>query len=78
MDVPIQDVRASGVGGKSKLWRQMQADIFGFYISINTSAGSALGAPFLQCWVGIYENVNEACAATIEKVDRAEPIGDNS
>ncbi len=80
MDVPIQDVRASGVGGKSKLWRQMQADIFGVSISsINTSAGSALGAALLAgVGVGIYENVNEACAATIEKVDRAEPIEDNS
>ena len=28
MQVPIREVRASGGGGKSPLWRQMQADVF--------------------------------------------------
>lgn len=80
MDVPIQDVRASGGGGKSMLWRQMQADIFKVPISrINTNAGPAFGTALLAgVGSGIYKNVNEACTDTIKEVERLKPIENNS
>ncbi len=68
MGVDISEVRASGGGGKSKLWRQMQADIFGTNINtINSSEGGALGVAILAgVGAGIYDNVAQACDATIE------------
>ncbi len=68
MGVDIKEVRASGGGGKSKLWRQMQADVFGTDITtINSSEGPALGVALLAgVGAGIYSSVQEACDATIK------------
>lgn len=72
MGVDIKEVRASGGGGKSKLWRQMQADVFGTEITtINSSEGPALGVALLAgVGTGIYSNVAEACDATIQVQSR--------
>ena len=68
MGVDINEVRASGGGGKSKLWRQMQADVFGADITtINSSEGPALGVALLAgVGTGVYGSVAEACDATIK------------
>lgn len=68
MGVDVKEVRASGGGGKSKLWRQMQADAFGTDITtINSSEGPALGVALLAgVGVGVYGSVVEACDATIK------------
>ncbi len=68
MGVGISEVRASGGGGKSKLWRQMQADVFGSdIVTINSSEGPALGVALLAgVGTGVYKNVAEACEATIK------------
>jgi xylulokinase len=67
MGVDISEVRASGGGGKSRLWRQMQADVFGTDITtINSSEGPALGVALLAgVGTGVYGSVAEACDATI-------------
>ncbi len=67
MGVEVDEVRASGGGGKSPLWRQMQADVFGTDIqTINSSEGGALGVALLAgVGTGIYKSVPEACDATI-------------
>lgn len=76
MGVDVTEVRASGGGGKSKLWRQMQADVFGTDITtINSSEGPALGVALLAgVGTGIYSSVEEACdqvikVKTLQKVD---------
>ena len=68
MGVEINEVRASGGGGKSKLWRQMQADVFGTDITtINSSEGPALGVALLAgVGTGVYSSVAQACDATIK------------
>jgi xylulokinase len=68
MDVDVSEVRASGGGGKSSLWRQMQADTFGLNINtINSSEGPALGAALLAgVGAGVYSSVVEACDAVIK------------
>lgn len=78
MGVDVSEVRASGGGGKSKLWRQMQADVFGTDITtINSSEGPALGVALLAgVGVGVYDSVPQACEATIkvkslQKADKA-------
>lgn len=67
LGVPVGEVRASGGGGKSPLWRQMQADVFGTEIqTVNSSEGPALGVALLAgVGTGVYKSVPEACDATI-------------
>ena len=44
MGVPVKQIRAGGGGAKSKLWRQLQADIFGQSVyTINAEQGPAFG-----------------------------------
>jgi xylulokinase len=68
MGVEVSEVRASGGGGKSTLWRQMQADVFGTDIAtIQSSEGPELGVALLAgVGVGIYNSVTEACDTTIK------------
>lgn len=72
MGIAINEVRASGGGGKSQLWRQIQADLFGTPIcTINSSEGPALGVALLAgVGAGIYKSVPEACDQTISVVTR--------
>ncbi|NJD02321.1 MAG: xylulokinase [Ruminiclostridium sp.] len=72
MDVGITEVRASGGGGRSPLWRQMQADVFGTEITtVNSSEGPALGAAILAgVGAGIYGSVAQACDAVISVKSR--------
>lgn len=68
LGVDINQVRASGGGGKSPLWRQMQADVFNHDIcTINASEGPAFGVAILAgVGSGVYSSVTEACEATIK------------
>jgi xylulokinase len=72
MGVNTAEVRASGGGGRSELWRQMQADVFGADITtINSSEGPALGVALLAgVGVGVYSSVVEACDAVIKVKSR--------
>lgn len=68
LGVDVSEVRASGGGGKSPLWRQMQADVFNSEIcTINASEGPAFGVAILAgVGSGVYKSVPEACEATIQ------------
>lgn len=70
VDVPVRQIRASGGGSKSPLWRQIQADVFGEkVVTINAEEGPAYGVALLAAvGAGAYKNVEEACAATIRVV----------
>ena len=70
MGVPVRQVRVSGGGSKSALWRQIQADVFGKKaVTINTEQGPAYGVALLAAvGAGAYKNVEEACEATIQVV----------
>jgi xylulokinase len=67
MDIAVNEVRASGGGGRSNLWKQMQADILGVNIkTINSSEGPALGVALLAgAGCGVYSNIQEACKTAI-------------
>lgn len=75
MGVNPSQVRASGGGGKSPLWRQMQADMFGTEIvTINSSEGPALGAALLAgVGAGVYKSVPEACDTAIQITGSQKP-----
>jgi xylulokinase len=67
MGIKASQVRASGGGGRSPIWRQMQADMFRTDIcTINSSEGPALGVAILAGVAsGVYENVVSACERII-------------
>ena len=67
LGVPVKQIRASGGGAKSPLWLQIQAEVFGQKtVTINAEQGAAFGVALLAAvGAGAFENVAEACAATI-------------
>jgi xylulokinase len=71
----IQQVRVSGGGAKSALWRQIMADVLGAeLVTVNTTEGAAYGAALLAAvGAGLYGTVDEACQATIQVTGRTEP-----
>ncbi len=79
LQIPIHQVRASGGGARSSLWRQIMADIFGVeLVTINITEGAAYGAALLAgVGAGVYEDVFQATERTIRVLDRTEPIPAN-
>lgn len=79
MGVPVNEIRASGGGSKSPLWRQMQADIFGQpAVTINAEQGPGYGVALLAAvGAGAFKNIEEACDATIKVVSKT-PVVRNS
>lgn len=73
LDMP--EVRASGGGARSLLWRQIQADVSGRAMSvINVDEGAAFGAALLA-GVGarVYPDVVSACRGTIKVTSTLSP-----
>lgn len=70
MGVPVKQIRASGGGSRSPLWRQIQADVFGQkVVTINAEQGPAYGVALLAAvGAGAFRNIEEACGATIKVV----------
>lgn len=68
MNIPILQVRASGGGARSEIWRQIQADVTGKnHVTINVDEGPALGAALLAgVGTGIYPTVADACRSIIK------------
>ncbi|MHB1033109.1 MAG: xylulokinase [Pirellulales bacterium] len=75
LGVPVRQIRASGGGSRSALWRQIQADVFGRkVVTINTEEGPAYGVALLAAvGAGAFKNIREACAATIKVVKETAP-----
>jgi xylulokinase len=71
----IEQLRATGGGAKSSLWRQIIADILNTELVVtNASEGPAFGAALLAGVAsGVYASVQEACKQTIRIVERTEP-----
>jgi xylulokinase len=80
LGVPIEQVRASGGGARSTVWRQIQADVFGAeLVLVNVTEGAAFGAALLAgVGSGAYASVDEAVAATIKITDRTAPLSANA
>ena len=72
LGVPVNEIRTSGGGSKSPLWRQIQANVFGGdACTINAEQGPAYGVALLAAvGGGDYKDITEACNATIKVVDK--------
>jgi len=79
VDVPVTEVRASGGGAKSKLWLQMQADIYDAKIvTTNVSETGCVGAAIMAgIGAGHFKNAEEACNQIIKPISVTEPISNN-
>jgi xylulokinase len=74
----IEQVRVSGGGAKSKLWRQILADTLGVeLVTVNTAEGAAFGAALLAgVGSGVWSNIDEACAQTIKVIEHVSPVSE--
>ena len=80
LDVPIEDVRATGGGARSELWRQLQADIYGTPIRRTLAdEGPAYGAALLAGVASdTYADVNEATSVVELREEITEPNPERS
>jgi xylulokinase len=75
MNVPVTNVRLGGGGARSDLWRQIQADVYGYEVEILTAEeGAAYGAAILA-GVGAkwWNSVDEACDSVVKVQKRVKP-----
>lgn len=71
----INQVRVSGGGARSPLWRQILADVFeAELVTVNTTEGAAYGAALLAgVGSGAWADVDAACAATVRQTGVSQP-----
>jgi xylulokinase len=71
----VDQVRVSGGGAKSILWRQILADVLGVeLVTLNTTEGAAFGAALLAgVGIGVWPDVDSACAETISVTESIAP-----
>ena len=64
MGLPMSEIRATGGGARSPLWRRLQADVFGLPVHrTRTEEGPAFGAALLAgVAAGAYSDVFDACS----------------
>src|SRR3954470_14603810 len=75
MNIPVTEVRASGGGARSDFWRHLQADIYTRPVVItNAAEGAAYGVALLAgVGTGVWNSVEQACAATIKQTKKIAP-----
>jgi xylulokinase len=75
MNVPVESIRLGGGGARSKLWRQIQADVYAHAVDIvQAEEGAAYGAALLAgVGGGLWKSVDDACTDVVRVVDRIEP-----
>ncbi len=75
LGLEIRQVRASGGGARSALWRQILADVFATEIvTVNVTEGAAYGAALLAgVGAGVYDSVPAACERAIRVTGRTSP-----
>ncbi len=74
----IRQIRLSGGGARSPLWRQILADVLNQeLVTVNTTEGAAFGAALLAgVGAGVWPSVPEACRQVVQIVDRVVPQAD--
>ncbi len=75
LGVPVKEMRVSGGGAKSALWKQIIADVMNqAACTMNAEQGPAFGVALLAAvGCGEFKNIEEACKATIEVTSKTTP-----
>jgi xylulokinase len=73
--IQVTQVRVSGGGARSPLWRQILADVFDAeLVTVNTTEGAAYGAALLAAvGIGCWPDVPTACRAAIHITGSTKP-----
>lgn len=76
MGVEVAKMMACGGGGRSPVWRQMLADLYGCTVkTLEQEEGPALGAAILAgVGCGVYADVETACDSLIREKSSTEPV----
>ncbi len=74
------EIRISGGGAKSNLWKRILADIFNVeLVTLNSTEGAPYGAALLAAaGTGTFNTVEEACDKCIKNVSTTVPIKENA
>ena len=80
MGIEVNQIRLSGGGARSALWRQMQADVYGQPVcTINAEEGPAYGVALLAgVGIGVWAGVEEACSRSISVLSSHEVNEDDA
>jgi xylulokinase len=75
MNVPVTRIRLGGGGARSRLWRQIQADVYGHEVEVLAAdEGAAHGAALLAgVGAGLWPSVDAACATAVRVAERIAP-----
>ena len=75
MQVPVGSVRLGGGGARSALWRQIQADVYGYPVEVvEAEEGAAYGAALLAgVGGGVWRTVEDACDAVVRVATTVDP-----
>ena len=75
LELPVKQIRATGGGSQSTLWRQMQADVYGTPIALMSSEeGAAYGAALLAgVGSGAFKSIDAACKSKIKPKSTIKP-----
>lgn len=75
LGVIVNEIRLSGGGARSEVWRQILADVFGTSLTqLNATEGPAYGAALLAgVGAGVWPDVSGACAATLQVTEQRHP-----
>jgi xylulokinase len=73
--VALDELRLTGGGARSAVWRQMLADVFGVEVAVtNSTEGAAFGAAVLAgVGAGVFGSVADAADALVRVVERTAP-----
>ena len=80
MGVPVKEIRALGGGARSRVWKQIEADVTGRPVltTVNEEAATLGAAILAGKAVGIYSSVAEAVGQMVQIRERFEPASDNA
>ncbi len=80
MGVPVREIRSLGGGARSRVWKQIEADITGRPVLTTTNEEAAtLGAAILAGKaVGLFKSVEEAAEEMVQIKERFEPLAANA
>jgi len=75
MHVPVRNVRLGGGGARSRLWRQIQADVYAREVEILAAEEGAAYGGALLAGVGakFWDSVESACDAVVQVQQRVSP-----
>jgi xylulokinase len=79
MGIQVNEMMACGGGGKSPIWRQMLADMYGCEVkTVAAQEGPALGVAILAgVGAGLFASVEEACDRFVRTQEYCQPIPQN-